>query len=76
MATKFVVLDWDPVALALLKAAGVDPNMCSRMVLDLQVGRPGKMYLETYADRVAMQSIELSPEVAAGISVVRPRAES
>lgn len=72
MPQKFVVTGWDPLVCALLAAAGVVPEMCSRVVLDLEAGKPGMMYLSTYLDKDVLENFELTPKLAAGVVVERP----
>jgi len=51
--SKFVVTDAlsrDGLGCALCEAAGVKPETVRRLVLDLQVGSPGLLYFETFAD--------------------------
>ncbi len=35
---------------SICEAAGVDPTMVRRIVIDLEVGNAGKVYVETFAD--------------------------
>lgn len=69
---KFVVHEWPEFAIAMLKAAGIDPNSTRRMVIDLEVNCPGKFFVELYADRDAVYGVDLEPAVRAGITVERP----
>lgn len=55
---KFVVTGFDGpegLGVALCRAAGVDPNYVSRLVLDLKVGHAGRLYLECFADNKALE---------------------
>lgn len=56
---KFVVTSFDKLGDALLRASGVDPNYVRRLVLDLRVGEPGMLYVETFADSEVLD-VELS----------------
>jgi hypothetical protein len=49
--TKFVVVDTGPLFDALLDKAGIDKTYVRRLILDLEVSEPGKLYLEMFADR-------------------------
>jgi len=62
---KFVLIEWVPFALTLLEKQGIDPDMVRRMVIDLEAGQPGKLYLEMYGDSDALGD----PALAAGIGV-------
>ena len=55
--SKFLVTDsfGSPLGTALLEAAGVKPEVVSRLVLDLRVGSLGRLYLETFADDAVLQ---------------------
>jgi hypothetical protein len=48
--TKFVVVDTGPLFDALLDKAGIDKTYVRRLILDLEVGSVGKLYLEMFAD--------------------------
>lgn len=54
---KFVVTDAferDGLADALCVAAGIKPEYVRRMVIDLQAGSAGMVYLETFADQAIL----------------------
>lgn len=61
---KFIVQDHTALTDALCEAAGVNRDMVSRIVLDLQVGSPGRVYFNTFAD-----SSILDVELKAGIDI-------
>lgn len=73
---KFVVTGWDPLGLALMKAAGIDPNSVRRVVIDLQVGSPGRMYLDTFLDDQVLSDVHAAavadPSIVADLVVERP----
>jgi hypothetical protein len=48
--TKFVVVDTGPLFDALLDKAGIDKTYVRRLILDLEVGSVGRLYLEMFAD--------------------------
>lgn len=57
MVSKFVVTDEfsrDGFACALCEAAGIKPEFVRRMVIDLQAGSTGLVYLEMFADDVIL----------------------
>jgi hypothetical protein len=62
---KFCFTDLDhALGQSICKSAGVDPNSVRRIVLDLKVGEPGHLYLETYADDAV-----LGVKLPAGIEI-------
>jgi hypothetical protein len=50
IVAKFVVVDTGPLFDALLDRAGIDKTHVRRLILDLQVGSAGMLYLEMFAD--------------------------
>ena len=48
--TKFLVTNWDKLGTELCEAMGIDETYVRRLVLDLEVGSPGRIYFETFAD--------------------------
>lgn len=48
--SKFVVTNFAALADDLCKAADLDPTTVRRVVLDLEVGSPGRLFFETFAD--------------------------
>lgn len=61
----------DSVGGALLGAAGIKPEYVRRLVLDLEVGSVGRMYVELFADDAAL-NVSIEP---GGIEV-RPAEEA
>lgn len=51
--TKFVFLDpgQDTLGIEICEAVGIAPECVRRMVIDLEVGSPGKVYIEAFADK-------------------------
>ncbi len=47
---KFVVVDTGHLFDSLLEKSGIDPRYVSRLILDLKVREPGRLYLEMFAD--------------------------
>jgi len=48
--SKFVFTGSTPLANSICEGAGINPNYVRRMVIDLTVGEPGKVYVELLAD--------------------------
>jgi hypothetical protein len=49
--SKFLVTDsFGTLGDGLCRASGIDPRYVRRLVLDLEVGSPGRLYVETFAD--------------------------
>ncbi len=44
-----------PLGTSLVEAAGLDPTMVRRIVIDLEIGSPGKLYVELLADDSILQ---------------------
>ncbi len=53
--SKFILTDTGPLMDALLGAAAIDPRYTRRMVLDLEVGSPGKLYVELFVDDAVLK---------------------
>ena len=47
---KFLVTSFGELGDDLCRACGLTPEYVSRIVLDLKVGSPGRVYFETFAD--------------------------
>ena len=61
---RFVVKGIDStLGTSLCEAAGVDPNMVRRLVLDLRVGDMGMLYLETYPDDAVLDVSLSGPDI-------------
>lgn len=71
--TKFSFLeaDRDMLGIEICKATGLVPETVRRIVIDLQVGEPAKLYVEAFADDAVLDvsinklGIEVVPEEAA-----------
>lgn len=62
---KFIFTDLNSVfGTSICEAAGVDPTTVRRIVVDLEVGSPGKLYIETFANDAL-----LGVSIPAGIEI-------
>lgn len=55
--SKFLVRHSTDLENAVCEALGIEPTLVSRIIIDLQVGCPGRVYLETFADEASINII-------------------
>lgn len=54
--SKFAVNHFEhTLAIDLCRAAGIPPEKVSRLTLDLELGKPGRLNIETFADDSLIQ---------------------